>query len=125
MVTKEVVTTTTDEGSFTGKFNVEVKKVGAKFVSPANRKMRFDNVIQWETRAEGFEGMNRLRGISFTKFGWLWNTRPIMIPKFYFELMASDIANDSQQVVASAGDALFGKITVELNVLSYDEEAAP
>ena len=46
-----------------------------------------------------------------------------MIPRIYFELMASDVLGENQKSIASIGDLLLGKIKVDLNVLSYSELA--
>ena len=121
---KETETTATvDSESYKGKFIVDVHEIGTSYQSPANPDMKFNDVIKWETRAEGFDGMNKLRGLSFSKFEWHWNTNPIMIPRIYFELMASDVLSDDQQSIASISDSLLGKIKVDLNVISYSDLA--
>ena len=44
---------------------------------PANPEMKFDTVMEWETKAEGFPGMNRIKGLSFPTFGWVTSTSPL------------------------------------------------
>ena len=109
--------------AYEGKFIVDVNAVDVPYQSPANPQMRFANTINWETRAEGFDGMNKVRGLAFSRFGWIWSTSPIMIPRMYFEVKASDILGDSQKSLSNISDTLFGKVTVDLNVISYDELA--
>ena len=64
--------------AYEGKFIVDVNTL-TLLSSPANPQMRFANTINWETRAEGFDSMNKVRGLS--RFGWIWSTSPIMIPR--------------------------------------------
>lgn len=99
-----------------GEFTVEVHDVGAEF-SNSHLDEPFENVIHWEMRKSGFDGLNASHGLIVDKMEWYWNMRPIMIPKIVIE-------GDFGEMIAANGDestaAILGVLTITLEVKDYE-----
>lgn len=76
----------------------------------------FENVIHWQMTTSGFKGVPAKIGLVFERWEWLWNTRPIMIPKLSFTGHLSDfISGDA----GANADALVGILKIDLTVKEY------
>jgi hypothetical protein len=67
-----------------GRFTINVLKTKTDF-SNAETGLKFDNVMLWEMRADGFDGVPGSGGLVFSRMLWAWNVRPIMIPALVIE----------------------------------------
>ncbi len=79
----------------------------------------FDSILHWEITTTGFKGVPAKSGLVFDRMEWLWNTRPIMIPKISITGRLSDFI--SGEAGANA-DMLLGTLKIDLQVKEYKIE---
>jgi hypothetical protein len=95
-----------------GSFDIKVINHQTTFKYDGNE---FDKVMHWEM-SSNFD-VPAKHGLTFKKWTWFWNTRPIMIPGFVIEGSLGDfIQGDS----AEMAEALTGILKIELYVKEYD-----
>ena len=75
----------------------------------------FDKVMHWEMTSQ-FDTPARY-GLTFAKWTWYWNTRPIMIPGLVIEGSIKDFIESSTVETAAA---LTGDLKFKLEVEKYD-----
>ncbi len=100
-----------------GKFKIEVLEHKGTFTNDAIKdKEPLTNILHWKMEAEGFEGVPVMLGLPIPYFEFVWNTRPIMIPKVVVKgsLLKGLLKGDSAQV-----EKLAGTITITLIVKDY------
>lgn len=77
----------------------------------------FDNIINWELSASGFEGTPKGLGLIYKKITWWFNLKPIMIPKIEISGNISDfILSDDPN---KKPDEFIGDVRVVLEVNNY------
>jgi hypothetical protein len=112
---EHTMTYTNDAGESaeaTGSFDIKVINHQTTFKYEGNE---FDKVMHWEMTSN-FDAPAK-HGLTFKKWTWFWNTRPIMIPGFVIEGSLGDfIEGDS----AEMAEALTGVLKIELYVKEYD-----
>jgi len=79
----------------------------------------FDNILHWEISTSGFKGVPAKAGLVFDRMEWLWNTRPIMIPKISITGRLSDFISGEPGANA---DMLLGTLKIDLQVKEYKIE---
>jgi hypothetical protein len=101
-----------------GDFTVKVKKFSADYVSTVDGKtLEFHDVLWWEMTSN-FDTPAK-HGLTFKKWEWFWNMRPLMIPGLKIEGTIGDFATGEGMVDA---DELLGTMTFELYVKDYEME---
>jgi hypothetical protein len=79
----------------------------------------FENILHWEITSSGFKDIPARSGLVFDRMEWLWNTRPIMIPKLSITGRLSDfISGDA----GANADMLLGTLKIDLTVKEYKIE---
>jgi len=79
----------------------------------------FKSILHWEITTTGFKGVPAKAGLVFDRMEWLWNTRPIMIPKISITGRLSDFISGEAGVNA---DMLLGTLKIDLQVKEYKIE---
>ena len=97
-----------------GTFTVEVFDVTTSFKNDYVKEL--DEVIHWEIRAKGFNGVKATDGLIFDKITWWFSTRPIVIPKIIIEADLKDFIEDKQGLAA-----LVGKLKITLGIKSFKD----
>lgn len=101
--------------SGTGSFNIEVLDYKTTYKNKYLDE-EFENVIHWQMTTSGFKDVPAKIGLIFERWEWLWNVRPIMIPKLSFTGRLSDfISGDA----GANADALVGILKIDLTVKEY------
>lgn len=95
-----------------GSFTVEVLNVDASFKNDYVDELK--DVIHWEIRASGFEGLKSTDGLIFDRMTWWFNTRPIVIPKIVIEADLKDFIEDKNGL-----SAVVGKLRITLGIKSF------
>lgn len=95
-----------------GTFTVKVFDVDATFKNDYVDKI--DEVIHWEIRAKGFEGLKATDGLIFDRMTWWFSTRPIVIPKIIIEAELKDFIEDKQGL-----SSVVGKLRITLGLKSF------
>lgn len=79
----------------------------------------FKNVLHWRMTSSGFKDIPAQTGLVFKRWEWVWNTRPIMIPKISITGRLSDFIKGEG---AGNTDALVGELQIDLIVKDYTIE---
>jgi hypothetical protein len=80
-------------------------------------KEPFDQVLHWRIKASGFDGVPAKVGLAFQSWEWLWNVRPIMIPRFVIVGDLKDFVTGGS--IGDAGSLIVGTMTIEADVKEY------
>ncbi len=96
-----------------GSFHLEVTEHLTSYTTPQET---LDRIIHWHITSDGFNGLPALKGLTFKKFEWWWNSAPIMIPKF------SIVTDPSSLILGDSLDNLFNDLTLTLTIKSYKIE---
>lgn len=103
-------------GQATGQISVNVLEAGSQFKPPFMPKTLYQNIVKFEMRSTGFNGIPRTKGLLMDRVEFTLNTRPIAIPRIKLESKASDLASAApepkpgQGGIASLGSSPLAKI---------------
>jgi len=99
-----------------GSFAIQVLDVDTTYENKWVGKA-FDKVLRWQMTTSGFTGIPARYGLIFQSWEWLWNVRPIMIPKIEIKGHLSDFVSTGD--TSGTTDALLGVMTIDLIVKEY------
>lgn len=112
---------TGQRGQARGTFRINVLMDGDKVLTTYGNKYvgenAFTSALHWTLTSDGFN-IPAKYGLTFKKWEWVINTKPIMIPKISITGRLSDFITGQG---AGTGDAITGELTINLVVTSYSK----
>lgn len=114
--TEHTLSATGQDGApIEGKGSFDVKVIKYPTTYKHGDKISFDKVLHWEITSS-FDSPAQY-GLTFSKWTWYWNTRPIMIPGIIIEGSLKDFIDTPTVEMAAA---LTGELKFQLLVQDYN-----
>lgn len=120
------VQTVNPNASASGTIRVEVEGINESY-KPATYAgpLVFNKIMRWKLTTTGFDGIAKAGALLFDSMEFYWNINPIAIPRMVIEsnlteLTKGTVIGGNTSAISAVGDALLGKLTIELILTRHD-----